>query len=339
MKPFNNIKHLFTNTILCIKYPFLYPRNRFTDDHYTNMWLHNKIYKLNRKYKLSMSISIMSKQKYLEHLKKYANHEITAGISKSFTYSDRLVCIFKNKEEFEINAKYKGETIYSHRYDIGEFLKGTSLTYEDIDSVQFCVREITYYNCTEKKIMPNIVLICKDGVNLNKPSYNFNTVKVTLRKYITQEIKILEKINAFLGWFHILPSYTELDGLAEGWRKAFGKDICKELKHSLIHTFLNQDKPSTIWGKIKAYVKGIKLLYSYRILQIKEKFGGLRWYTNVDTEDTMRIVSQYEDISEHTCIVCGDKATYRSTGWICPYCDKHKPEGSIKMDEKYKNEY
>ena len=28
-----NFKQILKNTWLCIKYPFLYPRNRFTDEH------------------------------------------------------------------------------------------------------------------------------------------------------------------------------------------------------------------------------------------------------------------------------------------------------------------
>lgn len=52
-------------------------------------------------------------------------------------------------------------------------------------------------------------------------------------------------------------SFTELDDLAEGWRLAFGEDICREIKEELV--------------KYDA-------LDSYRVTQIKEKFGSLRWY-------------------------------------------------------------
>lgn len=52
-------------------------------------------------------------------------------------------------------------------------------------------------------------------------------------------------------------SYTELDDLPKGWRINFGEDICKEIKDELV--------------KYEA-------LDSYRITQIKEKFGSLRWY-------------------------------------------------------------
>lgn len=52
-------------------------------------------------------------------------------------------------------------------------------------------------------------------------------------------------------------TYTELDDLADGWRLAFGEDICREIKEELV--------------KYDA-------LDSYRIEQIKVKYGSLRWY-------------------------------------------------------------
>ena len=54
-------------------------------------------------------------------------------------------------------------------------------------------------------------------------------------------------------------SWTELDSLPDGWRIAFGSDMLEELREILI--------------------KG-DYLDEYRILQIKEKFGSLRWYDN-----------------------------------------------------------
>ena len=32
----NKLKRIIKSTILCIRFPFLYPRNRFTDLHYNN---------------------------------------------------------------------------------------------------------------------------------------------------------------------------------------------------------------------------------------------------------------------------------------------------------------
>lgn len=89
-----------------------------------------------------------------------------------------------------------------------------------------------------------------------------------------------------------------------GWRKAFGLQMCEEIKQAL----LNKD--------------GLKTLFNYRIAQIKEKYGGLRWYDANTTSEIQDIISKYEDISYHTCINCGKEAKYMSKGWISPYCEE-----------------
>lgn len=89
-----------------------------------------------------------------------------------------------------------------------------------------------------------------------------------------------------------------------GWRKAFGIQMCKEIRAALLK-------------------HGWKCLFKYRITQIKEKYGTLRWYDLNSTQEIQDIINKYEDISYRTCVVCGKPATKISTGWICPYCDEH----------------
>jgi hypothetical protein len=101
----------------------------------------------------------------------------------------------------------------------------------------------------------------------------------------------------------VCTSYTELDAMPYGWRKAFGIQMCKDIKNALINEL------------------GYKGLFNYRISQIKEKFGSLRWYDNGGTKNIHNIIDKYEDLSYKTCINCGKPATKISQGWISPYCD------------------
>jgi hypothetical protein len=98
-------------------------------------------------------------------------------------------------------------------------------------------------------------------------------------------------------------SYTELDSMPTGWRKAFGLQMCDEIKEAL------GDQ-----------------LHDYRITDIKEKYGSLRWYDAGANESVYNVISKYEKISAITCISCGDPATKVTKGWISPYCDAHYPE-------------
>lgn len=96
-------------------------------------------------------------------------------------------------------------------------------------------------------------------------------------------------------------SYTELDAMPYGWRKAFGEQLCDEIREELIR---------------------VGYLEKYRITQIKEKYGSLRWYDFGCTEKMANeIIPRYTRLSKKICIVCGAPATKKYLGWISPYCD------------------
>lgn len=57
--------------------------------------------------------------------------------------------------------------------------------------------------------------------------------------------------------------------------------------------------------------------------QIKEKFGGLRFYYNGGDEHVGGMVRMAESWASETCEVCGVPATKQTTGWIKTVCDKH----------------
>ena len=97
-------------------------------------------------------------------------------------------------------------------------------------------------------------------------------------------------------------SYTELDAMPDGWRKAFGLLMCEDIKNVLIKE---------------------NFLYDYRIMDIKEKYGTLHWYDGGSTQEIADIIANYEYISGYTCIKCGKfNVDMFDDGWISPYCDE-----------------
>jgi len=66
-----------------------------------------------------------------------------------------------------------------------------------------------------------------------------------------------------------------------------------------------------------------------QICQVKEKFGGLRFYTNGGGENHYSIISKYENLSVKICEKCGEPGESRGGGWIVTLCDKHYEE-SVK---------
>lgn len=57
--------------------------------------------------------------------------------------------------------------------------------------------------------------------------------------------------------------------------------------------------------------------------QVKEKFGGLRFYYSGGDDYISGIVAMAEEISLRTCEICGDAGKSRNTGWIKTRCEKH----------------
>lgn len=57
--------------------------------------------------------------------------------------------------------------------------------------------------------------------------------------------------------------------------------------------------------------------------QVKEKFGGLRFYINSANDECFNLISQYEKLSCETCEKCGNPGTIRKGGWISTLCDEH----------------
>lgn len=202
------------STYLCIRFPFLYPRNRFTDKHYNN-------------WKLS--------KKYTNIYKKWSN--------------------YAHKHVHDYINKFGNECV---------FLDDSEVKSEYVMKLATLKDKFLYYY------------------------YRF--------------------LESFYGFFHILPTYTELDSMDKGWRKRFGIQFCKELKSAI-------NKSSD-----KEYKK------NFRILQIKEKWGKFVCYVNQYTPEVERVINKYEYISQYVCITCGEDAVKKTMWYISPYCEKCLPK-------------
>jgi len=58
-------------------------------------------------------------------------------------------------------------------------------------------------------------------------------------------------------------------------------------------------------------------------VQVKEKFGGLRFYINESNNDYEDRIRMAEILSVQTCEICGGKGKKRAGGWVQTLCDKH----------------
>lgn len=61
----------------------------------------------------------------------------------------------------------------------------------------------------------------------------------------------------------------------------------------------------------------------FQVAQIKEKFGGLRFYVYEATKEMYDLINEYEEKSYRVCEVCGKPGYTRPTGYITTVCRKH----------------
>jgi len=269
--PMNKLIKVIKASILCIRFPFLYPRNRFTGKHYNN-W---KICEFHRKWYKHTQDSFIIKftteePEGLEYIGKFDEREYR-------------IDVFNNENKLCITDINKPNTIYSS--PISYFGKGEIIKTGWVNQKPYC--------------------IVKDGWQDSKECCHL--IVYTHAKWLYNLIKFFDWINDYpLQWFHCIPDYTELDNMEPGWRKAFGIKMCKDIKRAL--------------KKQKGALK------HYRIMQIKEKYGGLRWYDAYGTKEVDEVIEKYKKLSFETCIDCGKPSTCISAGYISPYCDNCKYE-------------
>ena len=70
------------------------------------------------------------------------------------------------------------------------------------------------------------------------------------------------------------------------------------------------------------------------VRQIKEKFGGLRFYYDGGDDEISGMVRMAESWADHTCEKCGNKGERRSGGWIRTLCDVHEAEYQARKNNE-----
>lgn len=58
-------------------------------------------------------------------------------------------------------------------------------------------------------------------------------------------------------------------------------------------------------------------------VQVKEKYGALRFYINGGSQEIYNLIDEAEHKSEKTCEVCGEPGKIYRDGWWYSACDKH----------------
>lgn len=239
-------------TYMCIRYPFLYPRNRFTDKHTVGLLnpLRSKLYN-------SSIMEVVVTGKLEKENKPFTNILSFAGITAKLNISDKKIIITNNIEQ--------------KVYDL------TNLLWEDN---RFEILGISLFvNTFSGNPTINVHVRTKDendetnyGFSYDRVYFIKNRFKNKLYKFIKWiDEKILDKI-------FILPISTEWDAVEPGWNKAFGKQYLKELKAQIKKDKIKNWRITQIkekWGRLNLYCNyGTHGLY-----KIIHKYEDISWNT------------------------------------------------------------
>jgi hypothetical protein len=123
------------------------------------------------------------------------------------------------------------------------------------------------------------------------------------------------------GWFNIINTLSA--SLCNDWLNA--KDAYDLIKDKVGEVKSQWSKEIVTTEMIEA--AKLKMDTEYDLVptavQVKEKFGGLRFYTNGATDIQDAYITFAEMISVRTCEVCGKPGKRTSDGWIRTLCKEH----------------
>ena len=128
-----------------------------------------------------------------------------------------------------------------------------------------------------------------------------------------------------VGWhYERLKTYnfTMYDDVPRGWKRAFGKIMLEEYRDVLKrHGYLD----------------------IFQWVQVKEKYGTLRLYSNAAPKEVLELEQKYDYISGFFCISCGRmNSPVLTNGWVEPLCkvcyDKRIDTQRRWHEKNYKNQ-
>lgn len=182
-------------SILCIRFPFLYPRNRFTGEHHSCWTISKYLYLLGQIEYDRVSLEQVNEDKKPPEIR--ISQRVNDTYYSIYKVNDNGVYTYY----LQCNCKY---------YPIND-IDWKDVAYVTFDHQHLCI-------------------VYKANVKFR---WHFEPLKLEHHKFITFIIKCLKFVKKIIQIVHCIPTYTELDAMPIGWRNAFGIKMCKEIKKQL----------------------------------------------------------------------------------------------------------
>lgn len=125
------------------------------------------------------------------------------------------------------------------------------------------------------------------------------------------------------GWFNILNTLGAL--LYRPYQQAI-----REYEYARRHEGTAPWKGATVITAVDVERKRLAMKAAAEAIpvavQVKEKFGALRFYANGGDEKAQAYIEFAEAMSCRTCEECGAPGKTRNGGWVRTLCDRHEEE-------------
>lgn len=108
----------------------------------------------------------------------------------------------------------------------------------------------------------------------------------------------------------------------EGWWPII-ESLCKQIQS---HIDWTNERHAALKKENQYNLKIPRKVKQVVVGQIKEKFGGLRFYYDGGDDQIYGMVRMAESWAAKTCEKCGSPGQSRTGGWIRTLCDKHEKE-------------
>jgi hypothetical protein len=96
----------------------------------------------------------------------------------------------------------------------------------------------------------------------------------------------------------------------------------------------------SLCGQIQHHIdwknKQSEVVPQVTVAQIKEKFGGLRFYYDGGDDEIRGMVRMAESWADKSCETCGSPGTSGGKGWIKTLCPTHRAEADARYAERFK---
>ncbi len=111
--------------------------------------------------------------------------------------------------------------------------------------------------------------------------------------------------------------------VGKGWYPILEK-LCANIQHHIDWQNKNHEKHPVVEQVV--------------VEQIKEKFGGLRFYYQGGDDNVHGMVRMAESWADVACEECGGIGQRRGGGWVRTLCDLHEQERNIRIEEQAKKD-